>query len=288
MKVVSDDGDLKPGRDVIEMKVTSKADEEAAAKAPHNIILLLDMKDWTVIPLENLVAQRGNIYVYVSNEDEVNTMLGILEKGVDGVVLKTTSPDMVRRVVKQVHNLSPKLKLVTAAIKRVQPCGMGDRVCLDTCSAMTIGEGMLVGNTSSAFFLVHSETIENPYVAARPFRINASALHAYLLMPDGKTAYLSDLKTGDDLMAVDAKGNTRVVCLGRCKIETRPMLLVVAEAEGKEITLQLQNAETINLVKPDGSPISVAKLMIGDPVLTFLQEGGRHFGMKIAEKLIER
>ncbi len=288
MKTVSEDGDLKQGKDVIEMKIASKADEEAAAKAPRNAILLLDMKDWTIIPLENLLAQRSNIFVYVSSEEEVSTMLGILEKGVDGVVIRTSDANLVRKIVKQVHNFLPKLTLVTAAIKKVQPCGMGDRVCLDTCSSMTLGEGMLVGNTSSAFFLVHAETLENPYVASRPFRVNASALHAYLLMPDGKTAYLSDLKTGDELMVVDAKGNTRIACLGRCKIETRPMLLVVAETEGKEITLHLQNAETINLVKPDGKPISVTKLMVGDPVLVFLQEGGRHFGMKITEKLIER
>jgi 3-dehydroquinate synthase II len=45
---------------------------------------------------------------------------------------------------------------------------MGDRVCVDTCTMMGEGQGILVGNTSSAFLLVQAETQENPYVAPRP------------------------------------------------------------------------------------------------------------------------
>ncbi len=71
---------------------------------------------------------------------------------------------------------------------------MGDRVCLDTVSNMVPGEGMLVGNAGSGFFLVHSESLENPYVAARPFRVNAGAVHAYLYLPEGKTKYLSEVE----------------------------------------------------------------------------------------------
>src|SRR5690606_41389355 len=60
--------------------------------------------------------------------------------------------------------------------RRSSDLGMGDRVCVDTCSLLADGEGMLVGNTSSAFLLVHPETLENPYVAPRPFRVNAGAV----------------------------------------------------------------------------------------------------------------
>jgi 3-dehydroquinate synthase II len=38
---------------------------------------------------------------------------------------------------------------------------------------------MLVGNSSAFTFLVNAETESNPYVAPRPFRINAGAVHAY-------------------------------------------------------------------------------------------------------------
>ena len=76
---------------------------------------------------------------------------------------------------------------------------MGDRVCVDTCTQMEPGQGMLVGNTTEGFLLVHSESIENPYVAARPFRVNAGAVHAYALCPGGRTRYLSELKAGDEV-----------------------------------------------------------------------------------------
>jgi 3-dehydroquinate synthase II len=145
-----------------------------------------------------------------------------------------------------------------------------------------------VGNTSSAFFLVHSESLENPYVAARPFRVNASAVHAYILRPGNKTSYLSDLRVGDEMLVVNAKGQTRAAHIGRCKVETRPMLLIQAEAGGREISIVLQNAETINLVRPDGQPVSVSKLKTGDQVLAHLETGGRHFGMKISETLTEK
>ncbi len=45
------------------------------------------------------------------------------------------------------------------------------------------------------------------------------------------------------------------------------LLLVEAEREGMVYKTLLQNAETINLVKKDGKPISVARLRPGDEVL---------------------
>lgn len=287
MPTVAADGDLVPGRDVQRLEIASKADEQRAAKVPRAVILWLAMKDWTVIPLENLLAQRDKLMAEVATVEQARTMLGIFEKGVDGVVVTTRDPAKVREIVALVHGLSPPVELVAATITRIEPSGLGDRVCIDTCSAMTIGQGMLVGNTSSAFFLVHSESLENPYVAARPFRVNASAVHAYLLRPGNKTAYLSDLRVGDDVLVVDSRGKTAVAQIGRCKVETRPMLLVFAEVNGHELSIYLQNAETINLVTPQGKPVSVTQLKPGDQVLVHLASGGRHFGMQIEETLRE-
>lgn len=288
MTTVSEDGDLVLGKDVILMDIQSKADEQRAATVPRQATLLLRMKDWTIIPLENLLAQRDRLMAEARTLKEAQTMLGILEKGVDGVVINNRDPAVVRRIVGLVHGLSPAVELLSAKITRIEPTGMGDRVCVDTCTTMTIGEGMLVGNTSSAFFLVHSESLENPYVAARPFRVNASAVHAYILRPGNKTSYLSDLRVGNEMLVVNARGQTRMAHIGRCKIETRPMLLILAEVNGHEISVVLQNAETINLVRPDGQPVSVSKLKPGDSVLVHLETGGRHFGMKISETLTEK
>ena len=288
IKTVAEDGDLVVGKDVVVIDICSKSDENLAAKADRQAVVLLRMRDWTIIPLENILAQRDRIMTEVNNSEDARTMLGILEKGVDGVVIVSRDANEVKKIVQLVHGLSPKIELKTAVVKKIEPSGMGDRVCIDTCSAMTIGEGMLIGNASSAFFLVHSESLENPYVAARPFRVNASALHAYILLPENKTAYLSDLRTGAQVLIVDFKGGTKTAQIGRCKIETRPMILIEAEVDGRKISVYLQNAETINLVRPDGQPVSVAKLKEGDQVLAHLEAGGRHFGMKISETLVEK
>ncbi|MEN6609980.1 MAG: 3-dehydroquinate synthase II, partial [Methanoregulaceae archaeon] len=138
--------------------------------------------------------------------------------------------------------------------------------------------------------LVHAETLENPYVAPRPFRVNAGAVHAYVMGGDGRTPYLSDLRTGDHLTVIDARGNARDAVVGRVKIERRPLLLVEAESEGAaaKVSLVLQNAETIRLVAENGGAISVAQLKTGDRILGSAMSGGRHFGVAVKETILEK
>jgi 3-dehydroquinate synthase II len=66
------------------------------------------------------------------------------------------------------------------------------------------------------------------------------------------------------------------------------MILVEAEAEGRPISLVLQNAETIRLMDPQGKATSITNLKPGDQVLAHIEKSGRHFGMKVEESLIER
>jgi 3-dehydroquinate synthase II len=289
IKTVEKDGDMRPGADVEFIDITSKADEDKAAAVPENKIVVLRMLDWTIIPIENLLARRGkNIMVQVENSEQAKLMVEILEKGVDGVLLNTSDVNEIKKCAEIIHAVGDKVALVVATVTATKQLGMGDRSCLDTCTQMTLGEGMLVGNTASGFFLVHSESIDNPYVASRPFRVNAGAVHAYTLTPGGKTKYLADLKTGDEVMVVDFKGRSQTAYLGRNKIEKRPMILVEAEAEGQPVSLVLQNAETIRLVDPDGRAVSITQLKPGDKVLARIEKAGRHFGMQVDETLIER
>ncbi len=303
LPTVAADGDIKPGRDVIFMEIRSKADEEAVATTYLDKTVVLRTSDatlrssdapslrstsWTIIPLENLIARRANLMVEVGDIEQARLMISVMEKGVDGVVLDTRDPQEVRKTVELVHAVLPKIALVSATVTAVRPLGMGDRVCIDTVTNMEPGEGMLVGNSGSAFLLVHSETVENPYVATRPFRVNAGAVHAYVYLPDDETKYLSELKAGDEVLIVRHDGRTQVSYVGRSKIERRPMLLVDAESEGQSVSLVLQNAETIRLTAPDSQPISVASLKPGDKVLAYLLSGGRHFGMAIDETITER
>lgn len=285
---IAEDGDLKPGSDVIEVVINSKKDEEKALRAPASKYVVVRTKDWKVIPLENLVAVRSNLIASVSNAQEAKLALEIMERGVDGVLLNTTDVNEIKKTGKLIHEHGEKLQLVQARITRLEQLGMGDRVCVDTITNMKPGQGMLVGNSSSGMFLVHAENVETPYCATRPFRVNAGAVHAYVRAPNGKTAYLADLSVGDAVLVVDKSGKGEVAYVGRSKIEKRPMMLVEAMAEGQKISVILQNAETIRLTKPNGEPISIAKLKKGDRVLAFLEEAGRHFGIKVKETITEK
>jgi len=66
------------------------------------------------------------------------------------------------------------------------------------------------------------------------------------------------------------------------------MLLVCARtADGREGAVFLQNAETIRVTRPDGTPVSVVALQEGDQVLVRTDQAGRHFGMRIREDIKE-
>ena len=285
---VAPDGDMKPGEDVTFLEIASKADEVKAAKAAGDKPLVLKMADWTIIPLENLLAQRENIFAEITDASQAQLMLEVLEKGVDGIVLDSPSVNEIKKAAEIVGRGSEKVELAEATVTAIEALGMGDRVCVDTCSNMSVGEGILVGNTATGFLLVHSESVENPYVAARPFRVNAGAVHAYVLLSGGKTAYLSDLRAGQEVLLVDHAGASRSAYVGRVKVERRPLMLVRAEMNGKDTSLVLQNAETIRLTSAAGEPMSVASLKVGDKVLAHTEKAGRHFGMQVEETLIEK
>lgn len=248
--------------------------------------------DWKVIPLENLIAgiQKLDVEIIagVWNAEEAKLALETLEHGSDGVLLDTDNLSEIKKVI-AVRDRSgmEKVSLVKARVTKVKPVGMGDRVCVDTASLMVPGEGMLIGSQSSGLFLVHSESEESPYVAARPFRVNAGAVHAYIRVGE-KTRYLSELASGDEVLIIDSEGETRPAVVGRVKIERRPLMLVEAEVEGTRIKTLLQNAETIKLVGADGKPMPVTALKEGDEVLVYFEAAARHFGIKIEETIIEK
>jgi 3-dehydroquinate synthase II len=191
-------------------------------------------------------------------------------------------------MIRALKRRNEKIELFPAKIKRIEPLGMGDRVCVDTCSSMALGEGMLIGNSSQALFLVHSESVENRYVNTRPFRVNAGPVHAYIRMADDQTKYLSEVRSGDQVLVVNFEGKSYPAVVGRVKIERRPMVIVEAEESGQEFSVILQNAETINLTQPDGKAISLVDLKEGNGVLVYREKEGRHFGVKIDETIVER
>ena len=288
VRTVAPDGDLVPGRDVFEVQIRNRGDEDEAVRRAKEGYAVVSTTDWTVIPLENLVARADRIIARVRNAAEAELALRVLERGVHGVLLATADAGEIRKVGALVKGSEGTVELVPFTVTSIRPVGIGDRVCVDTCSMMAEGQGMLVGDTSSAFLLVQAETAENPYVAPRPFRVNAGAVHAYLLKPDGKTAYLSELAAGDHVAVVASSGSSTDSVVGRVKIERRPLLLVEASAGDVKATLVLQNAETVRLIGADGTPVSVVALKPGDRVLGATAEGGRHFGIAVKETIREK
>ncbi|MCL1984332.1 MAG: 3-dehydroquinate synthase II [Methanomassiliicoccaceae archaeon] len=287
--VINDNGSLTGS---VSGKIVSIATPDDQTKAMElcgkEKVLVVTTGDWSVIPFENLIAAssgRTKIMACVSSAEDAELCRNILEKGTDGVVISVKDPKMVKDAVKDAKMMSG-VGLTPIKVRSVRNIQTGDRVCIDTCSTMVPGEGMLIGSQSSCLFLVQSESEDNGYVAARPFRVNAGAVHAYIMTPDGKTRYLSELNAGDDVLLVNRDGNAKVASIGRCKTELRPMLIVSAVHEKEEYTTILQNAETVRLVTPKGS-LSVSELKEGDEVLVHLTDGGRHFGMRVDEKIRE-
>jgi len=288
IKIVSDDGDLKWGKDVVHAEIACAGDEERILRLCREKRVVVKVSDWKIIPLENLLARASNILVEVEGLEEAKTAAGILERGVDGLIVNQRDPLKVREIVRKIKKEGQAIQLASFRIEGIRPLGMGDRVCIDTCSMMKPGQGSLIGNSSRALFMVHAETIENPYVSPRPFRINAGPVHAYVMAPGGRTRYLSELRAGDEIVGVDAQGRVTTMVVGRVKIERRPMLLVSTLGPCGEATIICQNAETICLVQAAGEAVSVVSLKPGDEVLGYVEEGGRHFGHPVEETIIER
>ncbi len=278
----------------VRVSIRGKMDENTAVTAAEKgaDYIIINCLDWRVIPLENLIAKtrgKSKLIAEVTNAQDAQLVLQTLELGTDGVLLTTSDPQEITRTATIIKQQVPKLTLVTSRIVAVKPIGTGARVCVDTCDLMVPGEGIIVGSQSAGLFLVEAEVHENPYVASRPFRVNAGSLSMYTLGSLENTRYLSELKAGDEVIIVNREGKTRKTNVGRVKIEYRPLILVEADAEGKKIKTILQNAETIRLVTPKGST-PVTELKTGDEVMVHLAaKGGRHFGVSVTEEtVIER
>lgn len=276
------------------VEISSKKHEELARLLGKVVdYLILVGKDWTVIPLENVIAdlQREDVKIIAAVEkpDDAKLAIETLETGTDGVIFQPKNFKQIKEISKIVDEAShEEYELKEATVTKIKPVGSGDRVCIDTTSMLSLGEGMLIGSYSKAMFLVHSESLESEYVASRPFRVNAGPVQAYVMVPGNKTKYLSELETGDEVLAVDNNGESRTVIVGRVKIEKRPLILVEAEYDGIKIKSLLQNAETIRLVNDKDEAVSVSDLQIGDKLKVFIDKGARHFGMSIEETIIEK
>eukprot|EP00879_Flechtneria_rotunda_P030630 GHRR01033291.1.p1 GENE.GHRR01033291.1~~GHRR01033291.1.p1 ORF type:complete len:315 (+),score=113.06 GHRR01033291.1:588-1532(+) len=160
---ILDSGNKKVGQ---LLQVSSKAAINAAAAAAQQPgYLIMDATDWKVIPAENLVAAfqsgPGKLLGVAESAAEARVLLEALEAGTAGVVLRTEDPLQVKQLAaylaEQEAEQAPQFQYEVATVTRVEPVGLCDRVCVDLCSLLQPGEGMLVGSFARALFLVHSE-----------------------------------------------------------------------------------------------------------------------------------
>jgi 3-dehydroquinate synthase II len=250
--------------------------------------LLVNCPNWKIIPLENLIVEvkgRSKLLARTTSFDESRIALSTLELGADGIALASRDINEILKTRDLLLEESQDISLSTARVTSVKPIGMGARVCVDTTEILEPGEGLLTGSSSQALFLVEGEVHPNPHVNSRPFRVNAGPVSSYVLGANGKTRYLSELSAGETVLLIDKTGRTRNVDVARVKIERRPMILVEASMGSRKLTTIVQNAETVRLVTRDGSK-SVSEIKPGDEVLVRFEEGGRHFGTKVADEMI--
>ena len=252
--------------------------------------VIIDLEDWRIIPLENIIASLQStsieIFAVAKSIDEVETLFTILELGVDGVIISVNTSDELKQVSSIINKSTFEIK--PAVIEEIVDVGIGERVCIDTVSMLSRGEGMLVGNRSNFLFLVHNESIGSSFTSPRPFRVNAGAVHCYTIIPGGTTNYLSELESGSQVYIVNDRGVGRVVGVGRAKIESRPLKLFKAKINEKEYgSIIVQNAETIRFLGKDGSILPVTHAKRGDSILVYSKPPtGRHFGMEVSNEYI--
>jgi 3-amino-4-hydroxybenzoic acid synthase len=267
--------------------------ERACMAARTQAWSVLHFKDPTKIPLEIVLAAadkaEGSIITTVADVEEAEIVYGVLERGSDGVLM---APRRVgdATALRTVASAEPgSLALVELEVTGLSHVGMGERACVDTCSYFREDEGILVGSHSKGMILCCSETHPLPYMPTRPFRVNAGAVHSYTVSAGGRTNYLSELVTGSKVRAVDAKGQTRLVTVGRVKIESRPLLSIDAVAPGgRTVNLIVQDDWHVRVLGPDGVVLNTTELKPGDKVLGYLPTEDRHVGYPIDEFCLEK
>lgn len=254
---------------------------------------VLTFTDPTKIPLEIVIAAAensgGRTVTVVNDITDAEIVKLVLEHGSDGLLLTPACADDVATLARVVRPRHDEIPLVELTVTGVEHIGMGERACIDTCSLLETDEGCLIGSFASGMFLSCSETHPLPYMPTRPFRWNAGAVHSYVLVPDNRTRYVSELRAGQPILAVRSDGSAREVRIGRVKIERRPLLSITAVTpDGATVNVITQDDWHVRLLGPGGTVNNVTELRAGDRLLGCVPVESRHVGLPITEFCDER
>ena len=262
--------------------------------------ILVRCSDWKMIPLENIVATASGsgtrVASVISSEIDLNGAVFSLQHGVDAVLLPPEQGneslwETARNLTTEIDEPTEPVigpSLVTASILSVEPAGIGERVCVDLIERLSPGEGLAIGSSASSLCLVHGETIPSEYVPSRPFRVNAGAIHGYVLMADGSTRYLSELQAGDEVTVLSNDGSNRGAVIGRLKVERRPFIVLRFSTSMNEGQIMLQQAETVRLISSTGETVPVTHIEEGSEILVLNEASMRHIGQAVSGEVAER
>ena len=283
---------------------SAEAQAKARSLAGSVEWILLTFKDWSMIPIENVIAATEStptkVAAQIMKPVEAQGAGFALDIGVDALLCTEDcleSALIVKSIRLEESTLEDSfheenkqhVEVCLMTITGIKEGHSGDRVCIDLLSLLEEGEGILVGSTAKAFVLIHGETIASKYVPTRPFRVNAGSVDAYTYMADGTTKYLSELTSGDEVLITRNDGTLRTASIGRMKIETRPFILLRFKDENaNEGHVFIQQAETVRLVLETGKACSVTDLTVGDRFIGHSSTSTRHVGQSISAPSEER
>ncbi len=254
----------------------------------NDVMLLLSFPDVKNLAAEKIKATLSNkkVVPVAYTIEELELYFNVLESGFDHVVFVADGYSEKHLNFIRKLNKVDKIELIERKVVKIKWLGMGERVCIDFVNRLHPGDGCLIGNFSRELYLVGPEIYENSFAPPRIFRVNSGAIHSYSLLPDGRTAYLSELRSGDSLAVANIDGTVRQEIIGRVKREFRSLIMVITEGDNAENSVILQNAESVYLYGRS-KHIFVNHLKTGDLILAYKLNMPRHMGIPVNEGISE-
>jgi hypothetical protein len=163
------------------------------------------------------------------------------------------------------HAISEPLR--EATISRITfVVGLGEAVAVSLRHPLLPGEGLLVGSSPSALFLMHSDH----------HHASAATPGSYIAMEGSMAMKLAFLEPEQRVLVVDALGRCRTVPVRQASTAATPLVLVEAQCEGRRHSATLHHTESVRLCRSQrpgetATMASVKSLKVGDRVLLRLR-----------------
>ncbi|KAG0581830.1 hypothetical protein KC19_3G013200 [Ceratodon purpureus] len=163
-----------------------------------------------------------------------------------------------------------------ATISRVTfVVGLGEAVTLSLHHPLSPGEGLLVGSSPSALFLMHS----GHHHATTT--LSTATPGSYIAMEGKMAMKLAFLEPDQRVLAVDSLGRCRTIPVRHATTTATPLVLVEAQCEGRRHSTMLHHTDSVGLCHSHGhghrhgenmgTMVSVKSLKVGDRVLLRLR-----------------